>query len=196
MAMSELDGLVEWGVTEDSSVLVSSNGSRFHRPNGLGFPTACKTKFGRTPRELTLKGVIEAGYSPWTRSESFGSFDSTSDIFVLNRFALPSTACRDRLTICRYTIAEFSAPIDRGDSATERPAEWGPPQEIKRVTGKPRGLRPADPREFARDSFRGCHPTVGSWSATTSPRDLGKYRRNRRVRVGRRWGGGSLRDHR
>lgn len=67
-----IEGLSGVGLADDESVIVSAEGGRFHRPGALGFPTACKIKFGRNTSELRLEEAVEAGYSPCKRIDCFG----------------------------------------------------------------------------------------------------------------------------
>ena len=60
-------------LSPDSTVVVSTlGGSRFHRPNDLGFKTACKIDFDYPVRELTLNEAIDEGFTPCEKVECFG----------------------------------------------------------------------------------------------------------------------------
>ena len=49
----------------DETVVVSSGiGERFHRPNGLGYDTACKTEFKYSGRYIALSEALEEGFTP------------------------------------------------------------------------------------------------------------------------------------
>jgi hypothetical protein len=69
-------GTVERGplsmASDEVVVVPTGGGERFHRPDGPGFETACKTGFGRPVRELTVSEARERGFSPCKKSSCFG----------------------------------------------------------------------------------------------------------------------------
>ncbi len=60
----------------DETVVVSSGiGERFHRPDGLGYDTACKTEFKYSGRYITLSQALEEGFTPCAKYGCFPEAD-------------------------------------------------------------------------------------------------------------------------
>lgn len=60
----------------DETVVVSSGiGERFHRPDGLGYDTACKTEFKYATRYLTVSEALEEGFTPCAKVGCFPEVD-------------------------------------------------------------------------------------------------------------------------
>lgn len=60
----------------DETVVVSSGiGERFHRPNGLGYDTACKTEFKYSGRHIPLSEAREEGFTPCNKYGCFPDAD-------------------------------------------------------------------------------------------------------------------------
>ena len=60
----------------NETVVVSSGiGERFHRPNGLGYDTACKTDFKYSGRYITLSEALEEGFTPCAKYGCFPEAD-------------------------------------------------------------------------------------------------------------------------
>jgi len=53
-------------------VVPTGHGERFHRPDGPGFETACKTGFSHPVREIPLASAREEGYTPCRALACFG----------------------------------------------------------------------------------------------------------------------------
>lgn len=53
-------------------VVATGGGTRFHRPDGLGFDVACKTTFGRPTRAVTVAEARDEGFTPCEKAGCFG----------------------------------------------------------------------------------------------------------------------------
>ena len=61
----------------DETVVVSSGiGERFHRPNGLGYDTACKTEFKYEGRYISVSEALEEGFTPCAK---YGCFPEVNE---------------------------------------------------------------------------------------------------------------------
>lgn len=61
----------------DETVVVSSGiGERFHRPDGLGYDTACKTEFKYSGRYISLSQALEEGFTPCAK---YGCFPEANE---------------------------------------------------------------------------------------------------------------------
>ena len=71
---SSSDGRDSDGLDPDARVVVSAtaSGDRFHRPNGLGYETACKTGFLLPVREMTVAEARRRGFTPCRKPQCFG----------------------------------------------------------------------------------------------------------------------------
>ena len=56
----------------ENTVVVSKGiGVRFHRPNGIGYDTACKTSFKHSARKMALVESIAEGFTPCVKHGCF-----------------------------------------------------------------------------------------------------------------------------
>lgn len=53
-------------------VVATGGGTRYHRPNGLGFETRCKTSFTRPVQSVVLAEAVEEGFTPCRKPGCFG----------------------------------------------------------------------------------------------------------------------------
>lgn len=73
---SATDGRDPARLDPDATVVVSTaSGDRFHRPDGLGYETACKTGFKHPIRKLTASEAERRGFTPCRKSQCFGDAD-------------------------------------------------------------------------------------------------------------------------
>ena len=53
-------------------VVPTGGGTRFHRPDGIGFIVACKTEFGQPVEEVPVSKARENGFTPCKKPACFG----------------------------------------------------------------------------------------------------------------------------